>query len=227
MRKHGVPARAIAEALHPQRRIPMSRLLSIVTMLVCALARRRSRPVRPEGLSQPADPAGRSLCRRRRHGFHRPLSRPRPRAQARRASDHREPAGLRHCHRRRLCGQGGTRRLHAAARHQRHRRLQSDSQQEPALRSNCRFRADLDGGGAAFRSGRQSQHRQHSPPSVDLAKAKPGRSELCIRRQRIAAPYLHGTAEEHGRHRHQARALSRRRPGAYRCDRGTCPGHDR
>ena len=51
---------------------------------------------------------------------------------------------------------------------------------------------------------------------IALAKSKPGELSLCIRRRRRGSPHLLRAVHVDDRHRHEARAVSRRRPGAQR-----------
>ena len=123
--------------------------------------------------------------------------------------------------------QGGARRLHAscsapvdAVRDQR------DAEQEPALRSGQGFCADR-------------AHLERAVPAAGAIATLPvkigGRldqvgevaaeasSSYGIGRSRLAAAPEHGAAQDHDRHQHRARALSRRRAGAQRSGRRSHP----
>ena len=131
-----------------------------------------------------------------------------------RSGDRREPAGRRQHHRRRGGGARRARRLHAAVRQ--HQRVgQSEPVQIAALRHAQGPRAGRLSVALAQCAAGASEPRRGYAEGPHRARQGKGikAAQLRHRRPRQRAPFLHGAAEEPGRHRPSARSLSRRRTG--------------
>ena len=66
--------------------------------------------------------------------------------------------------------------------------------------------------------------RSHGAGADRARQAQARRADVRHGGRRLGASHVHGTADEHDRHRHEARAVSRRRSGHQRCRRRPCAG---
>ena len=154
----------------------MTRLLPRFRVLALALVagpRRARHSAQAQDYPDPADHAGRALCRRRRQrrdGAHR---RREDEQDARPADRDREPARRRRRARDPAGRQGGARRLHAGDRRHRLARGQSDAAAE------CRLRR-----AQGFRAGRADRHQRddRAGASVGAREVDPGADRASSRK---------------------------------------------